>query len=146
MPRPRRSAARPRRRRPRPGSVGGGVPVRPGVPSADRASPAPACAAGPCWQPPSAALPQCGLCGCAMPHARKSVRVRPEKVVCGRPARLVTITTRSREGTGVLVTGFPAEAFGTNCYVAATGPGEQCLVVDPGIGVLDRLDEVLAEH
>jgi hydroxyacylglutathione hydrolase len=46
----------------------------------------------------------------------------------------------------LLVTGFPAEAFGTNCYVVATGPGEQCLVVDPGIGVLDRLDEVLAEH
>jgi hydroxyacylglutathione hydrolase len=46
----------------------------------------------------------------------------------------------------VLVTGFPSEAFGTNCYVVATGPGEQCVVVDPGIGVLDRLDEVLAEH
>ena len=46
----------------------------------------------------------------------------------------------------MLVTGFPADAFGTNCYVVATGPGEQCLVVDPGIGVLDRLDEVLAEH
>jgi glyoxylase-like metal-dependent hydrolase (beta-lactamase superfamily II) len=46
----------------------------------------------------------------------------------------------------VLVTGFPADAFGTNCYVVATGPGEQCVVVDPGIGVLDRLDEVLAEH
>jgi hydroxyacylglutathione hydrolase len=46
----------------------------------------------------------------------------------------------------VLVTGFPAEAFGTNCYVVATGPGEQCLIVDPGIGVLDQLDEVLAQH
>ena len=46
----------------------------------------------------------------------------------------------------MLVTGFPAEAFGTNCYVVAAGPGEQCLVVDPGIGVLDRLDEVLAGH
>jgi hydroxyacylglutathione hydrolase len=46
----------------------------------------------------------------------------------------------------VLVTGFPAEAFGTNCYVVAAGPGEQCLIVDPGIGVLDRLDEVIAEH
>jgi glyoxylase-like metal-dependent hydrolase (beta-lactamase superfamily II) len=46
----------------------------------------------------------------------------------------------------LLVTGFPAEAFGTNCYVVATGPGEQCLIVDPGIGVLDRLDDVLAEH
>jgi hydroxyacylglutathione hydrolase len=46
----------------------------------------------------------------------------------------------------VLVTGFPADVFGTNCYVVAAGPGEQCVVVDPGIGVLDRLDEVLAEH
>ena len=46
----------------------------------------------------------------------------------------------------MLVTGFPAEAFGTNCYVVASAPGEQCLIVDPGIGVLDRLDEVLARH
>ncbi|MEV4706995.1 MBL fold metallo-hydrolase [Actinoplanes sp. NPDC049316] len=46
----------------------------------------------------------------------------------------------------MLVTGFPAEAFGTNCYVVAAGPGEQCLIVDPGIGVLDRLDEVLDRH
>jgi hydroxyacylglutathione hydrolase len=46
----------------------------------------------------------------------------------------------------VLVTGFPAEAFGTNCYVVAPAPGEQCLIVDPGIGVLDTLAEVLAEH
>jgi hydroxyacylglutathione hydrolase len=46
----------------------------------------------------------------------------------------------------VLVTGFPAEAFGTNCYVVAAGPGEQCLIVDPGIGVLDQLDEVIAQH
>ena len=46
----------------------------------------------------------------------------------------------------MLITGFPAQAFGTNCYVVATGPGEQCVVVDPGIGVLDELEEVLAEH
>jgi hydroxyacylglutathione hydrolase len=46
----------------------------------------------------------------------------------------------------VLVTGFPADAFGTNCYLVATGAGEQCVIIDPGIGVLDRLDEVLAEH
>ncbi|MEV6493553.1 MBL fold metallo-hydrolase [Actinoplanes sp. NPDC051633] len=46
----------------------------------------------------------------------------------------------------MLVTGFPAEAFGTNCYVVASAPGEQCLIVDPGIGVLDTLAEVLAEH
>ena len=46
----------------------------------------------------------------------------------------------------MLVTGFEAQAFGTNCYVVAAGPGEQCLIVDPGIGVLDQLDEVLARH
>ena len=46
----------------------------------------------------------------------------------------------------MLVTGFPAEAFGTNCYVVAAGPGEQCLIVDPGVGVLDQLDEVIAQH
>jgi len=46
----------------------------------------------------------------------------------------------------VLVTGFPAEAFGTNCYVVAPAAGEQCLIIDPGVGVLARLDEVLAEH
>jgi hydroxyacylglutathione hydrolase len=46
----------------------------------------------------------------------------------------------------VLVTGFPADAFGTNCYLVATGPGEQCLVIDPGIGIIDRLEATLAEH
>jgi hydroxyacylglutathione hydrolase len=46
----------------------------------------------------------------------------------------------------VLVTGFPAEAFDTNCYVVAAGPGEQCLIIDPGVGVLDQLDEVLEQN
>jgi hydroxyacylglutathione hydrolase len=46
----------------------------------------------------------------------------------------------------VLVRGFPAAAFGTNCWVVAPGAGEQCVVIDPGIGVEDQLDEVLREH
>ena len=46
----------------------------------------------------------------------------------------------------MLVTGFPAQFAGTNCYVVASAPGEQCLIIDPGVGVLDTLDEVLAEH
>lgn len=46
----------------------------------------------------------------------------------------------------MLVAGFPSDIFGTNCYVVAPGPGEQCVVIDPGIGVVDRLEEVLAEH
>ncbi|NNG40824.1 MBL fold metallo-hydrolase [Flexivirga sp. ID2601S] len=46
----------------------------------------------------------------------------------------------------MLTVSFPAEAFATNCYVLAPGPGEECVVVDPGIGVLDTLGEVLREH
>ena len=46
----------------------------------------------------------------------------------------------------MLVTGFPAKAFGTNCFVLAAAAGEECLIVDPGIGVLDDLATVLREH
>jgi glyoxylase-like metal-dependent hydrolase (beta-lactamase superfamily II) len=46
----------------------------------------------------------------------------------------------------VLLTGFPAGAFGTNCWVVAAGPGEQCLVVDPGQDAVGPLEDVLAEH
>ncbi|MBA3618362.1 MAG: MBL fold metallo-hydrolase [Acidothermales bacterium] len=46
----------------------------------------------------------------------------------------------------MLVAGFPAAAFGTNCYLLARAPGEECLVVDPGIDVVARLDELLEEH
>ena len=41
--------------------------------------------------------------------------------------------------------GFPAAAFDTNCFVLATAEGEECVVVDPGIGVTDTLSEVLRE-
>jgi hydroxyacylglutathione hydrolase len=46
----------------------------------------------------------------------------------------------------VLVESFPAQVFGTNCYIVAAAAGEQCVVIDPGIGVLDALDAVLAKH
>jgi hydroxyacylglutathione hydrolase len=46
----------------------------------------------------------------------------------------------------VLVAGFPAEMFATNCWVVAPGEGQECVVVDPGVGVQDRLAEVLREH
>ncbi len=46
----------------------------------------------------------------------------------------------------MLVRGFPAQAFGTNCYVVAAGPGAPCVVVDPGIGVEPQLEELLTEH
>jgi glyoxylase-like metal-dependent hydrolase (beta-lactamase superfamily II) len=46
----------------------------------------------------------------------------------------------------VLIAGLPSDVTATNCWVVASGAGEQCLVIDPGIGVTGQLDEVLAEH
>jgi glyoxylase-like metal-dependent hydrolase (beta-lactamase superfamily II) len=43
----------------------------------------------------------------------------------------------------VLVRGFPAAAFDTNCWVVAPAAGEECVVIDPGIGIEPMLDEVL---
>ncbi|MDQ2837037.1 MAG: MBL fold metallo-hydrolase [Actinomycetota bacterium] len=46
----------------------------------------------------------------------------------------------------MLIEGFPAKLLGTNCFVVAAGPGEQCIVIDPGYGVVGELDEIIAEH
>lgn len=46
----------------------------------------------------------------------------------------------------MLVIGIEAAAFGTNCYLVAPADGEECLIVDPGVGVEDRVAETLREH
>lgn len=46
----------------------------------------------------------------------------------------------------MLVAGFPAGSFQTNCFVAAVGPGEACVVVDPGQDAVEPLEALLAEH
>ena len=46
----------------------------------------------------------------------------------------------------MLIAGFPSDATATNCWVVAPGAGEQCVVIDPGIGVGPQLDEVIAQH
>jgi len=46
----------------------------------------------------------------------------------------------------VLVAGFPAGAFAANCYIVATAPGEQCVIIDPGQDAERGIEEVLAEH
>jgi glyoxylase-like metal-dependent hydrolase (beta-lactamase superfamily II) len=46
----------------------------------------------------------------------------------------------------VLTVAFPAAAFDTNCYVLAPAAGEECVIVDPGIGIEGTLAEVLAHH
>ena len=46
----------------------------------------------------------------------------------------------------MLIAGFPAGSFGTNCYVVAPGPGERCVVVDPGQDAVGDLTDLLREH
>ncbi len=46
----------------------------------------------------------------------------------------------------MLTIGFPAAVAGTNCYVLAPAAGQECLIVDPGVGVTGQLDELLREH
>jgi glyoxylase-like metal-dependent hydrolase (beta-lactamase superfamily II) len=46
----------------------------------------------------------------------------------------------------VLVAGFPAGAFAANCYVVASGPGQECVIVDPGQDAEPGINELLAEH
>ncbi len=46
----------------------------------------------------------------------------------------------------MLVAGFPAGSFATNCYVLAPGAGQACVVVDPGQDAVEPLERVLAEH
>jgi hydroxyacylglutathione hydrolase len=46
----------------------------------------------------------------------------------------------------VLIAGFPAGPWGTNCYVVATGPGAECVVVDPGKDAASGVAEVVREH
>jgi glyoxylase-like metal-dependent hydrolase (beta-lactamase superfamily II) len=46
----------------------------------------------------------------------------------------------------VLIAGFPAGPWGTNCYVVASGPGQECVVVDPGKDAMSGIDEVVREN
>jgi glyoxylase-like metal-dependent hydrolase (beta-lactamase superfamily II) len=46
----------------------------------------------------------------------------------------------------VLVVGFPAGPWGTNCYVIAPRDGEQCVIVDPGKDSIDGIEEAVREH
>jgi len=46
----------------------------------------------------------------------------------------------------VLIAGFPAGPWATNCYVVATGPGEECVVVDPGKDAAAGVADTVREH
>ncbi|MDT3398941.1 MBL fold metallo-hydrolase [Streptomyces sp. B1866] len=46
----------------------------------------------------------------------------------------------------MLVAGFPAGAWGTNCYLVAPAAGEECVIIDPGHQAAEGVQETLAKH
>jgi glyoxylase-like metal-dependent hydrolase (beta-lactamase superfamily II) len=46
----------------------------------------------------------------------------------------------------VFIAGFPAGPWGANCYLVATGPGTECIVVDPGKDAAPGIEQVVREH
>jgi hydroxyacylglutathione hydrolase len=46
----------------------------------------------------------------------------------------------------VFIAGFPAGPWGTNCYVVATAPGAECVVVDPGKDAAAGVADVVREN
>ncbi|MFC5730110.1 MULTISPECIES: MBL fold metallo-hydrolase [Nocardioides] len=46
----------------------------------------------------------------------------------------------------MLIAAFPAGPWGTNCYVAATGAGAECVVIDPGKDAAPGVADVVREH
>ena len=46
----------------------------------------------------------------------------------------------------MLVVGFPAGPWGTNCWILAPGAGEQCVIVDPGKDAAPGIEEAVREH
>ena len=46
----------------------------------------------------------------------------------------------------MLVAGFPAGPWGTNCWVVASGANSECLVIDPGLDSVEPLTALLSQH
>ena len=46
----------------------------------------------------------------------------------------------------MLITGFPAGMFQTNCYIVAAEAGSEAVIIDPGQDAAPRVRELLAEH
>ena len=46
----------------------------------------------------------------------------------------------------MLIAGFPAGAWGTNCYLVAPAAGEECVIIDPGHQAAEGVEETLKKH
>ncbi|HEX7992342.1 MAG TPA: MBL fold metallo-hydrolase [Streptosporangiaceae bacterium] len=46
----------------------------------------------------------------------------------------------------MLIAGFPAGSFAANCYIVASEPGAECLIIDPGQDAEAGIEELLARY
>ncbi|QXE37841.1 MBL fold metallo-hydrolase [Streptomyces sp. GMY02] len=46
----------------------------------------------------------------------------------------------------MLIAGFPAGAWGTNCYLVAPAAGEECVIIDPGHQAAQGVEEAVRKH
>lgn len=46
----------------------------------------------------------------------------------------------------MFIAGFPAGSWGTNCYIVATEPGAECIVIDPGQNATSGVEALIREH
>ena len=46
----------------------------------------------------------------------------------------------------VLIAGFPAGSFAANCYLVAAGPGQECLIIDPGQDAEQGIEEIVERY
>lgn len=46
----------------------------------------------------------------------------------------------------MLIAGFPAGAWGTNCWIVAPAAGEECVIIDPGHQAARGVEDALRKH
>jgi hydroxyacylglutathione hydrolase len=46
----------------------------------------------------------------------------------------------------VLIVGFPAGSFAANCYLVASGPRSECVIIDPGQDAEQGINDVIDEY
>jgi len=46
----------------------------------------------------------------------------------------------------VLIVGFPAGPFGTNCFLVAPQAGSECIIIDPGMDAIPGIEDAVAQH
>lgn len=83
----------------------------------------------------------------SLADAAGTVKNPLSRLVCGPvPAAGPGPNWANGRVAALLIESIEAQLLGTNCFVVAPGPGEQCVVIDPGVGVTAGVDEVIERH